>query len=68
MKLSPVQKRVLLEILQQETTPLHYRCITNYAPAKKLVELGLAFFADSSFGNAELILTDAGRQLANILK
>lgn len=37
---------------------------TTYAPAKKLVALGLCTWNHGKFGSSKLELTDAGRSLA----
>lgn len=59
-KLSPAQASTLKEVCDQSS----YTCIDRYAPAKKLVELGLATKADvGSYSRVQLTATEAGRRL-----
>lgn len=57
MKLSPAQRSLLIE-----TNVLHgTACVPHYAPAKKLVELGLAQWSVIGISAERLCITDAGR-------
>jgi hypothetical protein len=63
IKLSSAQQIALKAVCD---TP-SYTCIDRYAPAKKLVELGLATSKPLSFGRIQLTSTAAGRELRSQL-
>lgn len=47
MKLTKPQQRVFDEMTRDGV----FRCVSNYAPAKKLIDLGLAVGCSGSFGS-----------------
>lgn len=60
IKLSPAQKNVFSDLVKSGA----FRCVCDYKPALKLVELGLAKGEESSYSSIVLTLTKAGKEFA----
>lgn len=66
-KLSPAQVKTLLEIVRMHKANFRrFSCVSEYKPAQKLIELGLAKVENtSSYGRLTLVPTPEGEALAS---